>query len=94
MRHFRLDRHRPNWMIIFAVLLVALAGCGGKAASGSTDAGPEMAKITVGTLPIVDSAALYLAKKKGYFAAEGLDVDLKSLSSGAVAVPGLHNGDL
>jgi NitT/TauT family transport system substrate-binding protein len=53
-----------------------------------------MSTITVGTLPIVDSASLYIAMKKGYFADEGLDVQVKTLPSGAAAVPGLASNEL
>jgi NitT/TauT family transport system substrate-binding protein len=95
MRHYGPGRSRPSWMIIFVVLLAVLSACGGgQNASGGSTGKPEQSRITVGTLPIVDSAALYIAMKKGYFAAEGLQVDLRTLNSGAAAVPALANNEL
>lgn len=77
---------------LVAVLALALAGCSSPSSNG--DGGPELATVTVGTLPIVDSASLYIAMKKGYFNDEGLRIDVKTLSSGAAAVPGLANNEL
>jgi NitT/TauT family transport system substrate-binding protein len=78
---------------VAVVLATVLSGCGSVAGSTSPS-GPEMTTITVGALPIVDSASLYIAMKKGYFADEGLRVEVQSLTSGAAAVPGLAGGEL
>jgi NitT/TauT family transport system substrate-binding protein len=74
------------------LLVIVLSGCGARATNVS--ARPELDSVTVGALPIVDSAGLYLAIEKGYFAEQGLKVTVKSLASGAAALPGLANNEL
>src|SRR6266545_7874588 len=92
MRVFQLNPRHPYWtVLILAVLASVLSGCG-KARNSSSR--PEMSTVTVGTLPIVDSASLHIALRKGYFAEEGLDVQVKTLPSGAAAVPGLAGNEL
>jgi NitT/TauT family transport system substrate-binding protein len=58
--------------------LLANAACGGPATSaasgGSSGSGLEKAHLTVGALPIVDDAPLFLAIKNGYFKQQGLTV--------------------
>ena len=61
------------------------------AAAGSA---PELTELQVGVLPIVDLAAVQRAQSAGYFAAEGLTVELVTIQGGAAAVPQLVSGDL
>jgi NitT/TauT family transport system substrate-binding protein len=92
MRVFQLNPRRPYWtVLVLAVLASVLSGCGEAGKPGNR---PEMSTVTVGTLPIVDSASLYIAMKKGYFSEEGLEVRVKTLPGGAAAVPGLANNEL
>ncbi|HEU5471564.1 MAG TPA: ABC transporter substrate-binding protein [Actinophytocola sp.] len=81
------------WPTVVAIA-VLLSGCGAPDVAESPAAAPELATITVGALPIVDAAAVWIAMKKGYFAAEGLQVEVKTLTSGAAAVPGLANNEM
>jgi NitT/TauT family transport system substrate-binding protein len=94
MRYFQLNPHRPLWTTFVLVALAGvLTGCG-TSADQAANTRPEMSTVTVGSLPIVDSASLYVAIKKGYFADEGLDVQVKTLPSGAAAIPGLATNEL
>lgn len=84
-----------------AVLFAAVTGCsalGGSDApaedAGGSANGLEHPNLKVGLLPIVDVAPVQRAKSAGYFAAEGLNVDLPTVQGGAVAVPQLVSGDL
>lgn len=52
----------------------------------------DLTKITVGVIPIVDTAPLYLGVKKGFFKDEGLDVAIESGAGGAALVPGVQSG--
>lgn len=87
-------------IMVVAVVMTATAGCGalGGSDTAPTDAGPagllERSTVHVGVLPIVDTAAVQHAQAAGYFAAEGLGVDLVTVQGGAVAVPQLVAGDL
>jgi NitT/TauT family transport system substrate-binding protein len=63
--------------------LLAAAGCGGTSGAGST----VSTTVTIAAVPGVDDAALYLAQKDGYFAAEGLDhVQIKPYTTQAEVV--------
>lgn len=79
------------------LLVAALAGCGssGDSDGGSGDGrGPEKARITVGTMPVADTAPLEMAMRKGFFKAEGLTVRTTTLSGGAESVSRLRAGAL
>jgi NitT/TauT family transport system substrate-binding protein len=79
-----------------AVAALALSACGGSSDDGGGSAAASSGgttKITVGVLPVPDTAALYLGVDKGYFKDAGLDVTVQSTTGGAVAVPGVVSGD-
>ena len=61
---------------------------------GKTDPGTAAAptKITVGVIPIVDTAPIWLGVKQGFFTAEGLDVTVQPTTGGAASVPGVVAG--
>ena len=71
-----------------------LAGCGGSDDSSSSGGGPEKSDVTVGALPVVDFAALWLAQQKGLFKQQGLNVKIEVLPGGSAAVPKLVAGSL
>lgn len=60
-------------------VLAALSACSpkeSKSESSSSNTTTKTTKISIGTMAAPDSAPLYVAKEKGYFKDEGLDVDL------------------
>jgi NitT/TauT family transport system substrate-binding protein len=71
-------------MAIATVGTTALAaGCSG----GSSHAvGPEATPIVVGAVPAIDTAGLYIAQQRGYFAAEGLRVKIEPIVSSELAI--------
>jgi NitT/TauT family transport system substrate-binding protein len=84
--------------LITAALLAAVSGCGllrgqdpGAEPAGST---VEKARIRLGTIPIVDTAPVHIALKKGYFKDEGVEVEIKTIPGGAAGIPALVNGEL
>lgn len=79
--------------LLSLTLLVPLAGCGGSDDS-SGSGGLEKTSVTVGALPVVDFAALWVAKQKGLFKKQGLDVKIEVESGGATAIPKLAAGSL
>ena len=93
-------RRRPRPLLLLAAVLVtALTACsafGAPSAAGGSGAagGPEKTRVRLGVLPIVDVANLQHAQAAGYFAAEGLSVDLVTVQGGAAALPRLLAGDL
>lgn len=70
------------------------AGSESAEATESAAAEPEIAELTVGVLPIVDVAPVYLAINDGLFEAEGLTVTPEIMQGGAAAIPALQGGDL
>ncbi|CAN5254008.1 hypothetical protein BH11ACT4_BH11ACT4_21120 [soil metagenome] len=89
---------RRNRFLIASGLLAAaalLAGCtAGPTASSTGTAAPEVADITVATYPVMSNAAVYLGVDKGIFKDNGLNVTLKTITSGPDSVPLLLSGDL
>jgi NitT/TauT family transport system substrate-binding protein len=51
-------------------------------------------KIRASVVPIIDTAALHAAIQQGFFAAEGLEVDLTPTAGGAVGLPALAAGQV
>jgi len=52
------------------------------------------AKGKLGYMKIVDNAALFVAMEKGFFKAEGLELETVPMAGGAVIVQGVTSGDL
>lgn len=95
MHAFR-GRRRPRLLLLTSLLVAALCALSACSAPGSdrAPAAPEQPRLRVGVLPIVDVAHLQRAAAAGYFAAEGLTVDLVTVQGGAQALPRLVSGDL
>jgi NitT/TauT family transport system substrate-binding protein len=67
-------------------LAAAVAGCSGSPGSSSRANSPERPTIVVGAVPAVDTAGLYIAQQRGYFAAEGLRVKIEPIVSSELAI--------
>jgi NitT/TauT family transport system substrate-binding protein len=76
--------------------LLATAACGGSSTSaasgGSSGSGLEKTHLTVGALPIVDDAPLFLAIKNGYFKQQGLTVTTQIIPQSTLAIPDMLHG--
>jgi NitT/TauT family transport system substrate-binding protein len=68
-----------------------LAGCDSGGTSHSSDG---RTRLTVAALPLADSAALYLARDRGLFAKEGLDVRIQPVQQSIQALPALLKGQV
>lgn len=75
-----------------ATLAVVLSACG-ETPSAEDGADGELTQISVGAIPIGDTAALHIADQQGFFEEEGLEVEIVETSGGAIAVPGVEAGD-
>src|ERR1700749_5206016 len=104
MRSPRLGRISLTAATGLAVAALA-AGCSSSGSSGSASSGSsaspsassaklEQTSITVGALPVVDSAGLYLAQKLGYFKQEGLTVKVTSVAQSTQAIPDMLHGTI
>ncbi|MGW4023405.1 ABC transporter substrate-binding protein [Streptomyces sp. NPDC005009] len=75
-------------------VLTAATACGSSDSDESDQAGSSggTTDVTVGLIPIVDVAPLYLGQKKGFFSERGLKLDFSSAQGGAAIVPGVASG--
>jgi NitT/TauT family transport system substrate-binding protein len=83
-------------------ITVLAAACSSSSTSGSSTStsatsSPSSSKletthITVGALPVVDTAGLYLALKNGYFKQAGLDVTVTPIQQSTAALPDMLHG--
>lgn len=95
-------RRFPLVMATTAAAAITLAACGGgggeadDAATADTaagGAGGDPTPVTVGVIPIVDTAAIWLGVEQGIFEEHGLDVNLEVAQGGAAIVPAVVSGD-
>ncbi|HEU5155887.1 MAG TPA: ABC transporter substrate-binding protein [Streptosporangiaceae bacterium] len=80
--------------LVSAATLIAASGtaCGGSSTEPSSSSG-GVDKITVGVVPIVDVAPIYLGKQKGFFAKRKIDPVLQPASGGGAIVAGVVSGN-
>ncbi|GAB3205119.1 NitT/TauT family transport system substrate-binding protein [Marinactinospora thermotolerans DSM 45154] len=71
------------------LLLAATTACGG---GGPTEEG-GLTQVTVGAIPIIDVAPIYLGQEQGFFEERGIELTIESTSGGAAAVPGVVSGN-
>jgi NitT/TauT family transport system substrate-binding protein len=79
-----------------AVALTA-AACSGSSAGttpATTSAHLEKTSLIVGSLPVVDTAGLFLAQKEGYFKDAGLNVTIKPIPASQQAIPEMLHGQV
>ncbi len=80
---------------MLAGLLLVLSACGqaaGPAASPSASLTP--AKVVVGQVGGISDAALFIAKEKGFFEEQAIDVEFQRFDSAAIMVAPLGTGQL
>jgi NitT/TauT family transport system substrate-binding protein len=63
-------------------------------APGGTVCAQELTRVGAAGTPIEGDALLYLAQSEGYFKRAGLDVDVRSLSSGEAIAAAIAGGDI
>jgi NitT/TauT family transport system substrate-binding protein len=92
LRRSRSGTGKPAAALVALALTVTLTACGGDGKSGSDGNGRQ--RITVAALPLVDDAALYLARDRGLFRKEGLDVRIQPVQQSIQAMPALAKGQV
>jgi NitT/TauT family transport system substrate-binding protein len=78
-------------VVALLALPLALTSCGDDA-DGSSTSSDGTTQVTVGVIPIMDVAPIYLGIKQGFFKDEGLDLKLETAEGGAAIVPGVMSG--
>jgi NitT/TauT family transport system substrate-binding protein len=69
------------------------------AAAPAAPAAPEAAppppqSMRYGYVPILAAGPMYVAKERGYFAEQGIDIEMQSFDSGALLIPAVAAGQL
>ncbi|GAA4672176.1 ABC transporter substrate-binding protein [Phytohabitans rumicis] len=77
---------------LVAVVAVLVSACGSESDDAGSTASTGPTAVTVGVIPIVDVAPIYLGIKQGFFSAEGLNVSLQTAQGGAAIVPAVMSG--
>ncbi|MCD5316483.1 ABC transporter substrate-binding protein [Kineosporia babensis] len=77
-----------------AALLAAtgLAGCGGSDDEPGQTGADGTTKLSVGVIPILDVAPIYLGIEQGFFKEQGLELELQKAQGGAAIVPAVVSG--
>lgn len=90
---------KSSFFAIAAIAALALSGCSDSDAtpssteSGDAGAPTELTPVTIGVIPIADTAALWLGDEQGFFEDEGIDLTIETASGGAAIVPAVVAGD-
>lgn len=88
-------RHGARVWLVTAVAATGLAACGGSGQDHSTSAnGLEKSRLTVGVVPVPDSAPLFIAQQRGFFKQEGLTIKTEVIKASPEATPKLLNGSM
>lgn len=77
-----------------AASVIALSACSaGADTQAPAGGGDALTPVTVGVIPIADTAPVYLGLEQGFFEEEGLDLTIETATGGAAIVPAVVNGD-
>lgn len=90
------DMKRKLAAILFSSALLVAAGCGDDAGDGdgTGDNGSDggMDTVTVGLIPIIDVAPLFLGQQEGFFADQNIELETEFAAGGADIIPGVQSG--
>ena len=96
-----LTRRAISGAVAAIALSLALAGCGssdagsgGNVAAANADGAIEKPNLKLGFIKLTDMAPLAIAKEKGFFAEEGLNVELEPQANWKVLLDGVIGGQL
>jgi nitrate/nitrite transport system substrate-binding protein len=98
---FGFGRRQALGMVGAAMASLALAGCGSSSdesgatvAAANLDGAVEKPNLKLGFIKLTDMAPLAIAKEKGFFAEEGLNVELEPQANWKVLLDGVIGGQL
>jgi NitT/TauT family transport system substrate-binding protein len=86
-----------TWRALLLVLVLVLpavaGGCGDDEEGGAPSETGKVETVTVGVIPIADTAPIFLGKQKGFFKQEKLNLKTQFAAGGAVLLPSVVRGD-
>jgi NitT/TauT family transport system substrate-binding protein len=89
-----------RYCLVAAIPVVALAACSsgssssavGSSSGVATGPAPEVSTITLDAVPTADAAGLFIAQDDGYFARQGLKVNIVPINGGEYGMGNLQTG--
>src|SRR5690348_14999904 len=84
--------NKLRYCLMAAIPVVALAACSSGGSGTPTGPAPEVPTITIDAVPTADAAGLYIAQDEGYFAQQGLKVNIKNINGGEYGIGDLQTG--
>lgn len=78
--------------LLFATTLLAGTACGAADPAPPQSAPGQPDNVTVGVIPILDVAPIYLGKEKGFFSSRNINLTLEQAQGGAAIVPAVVSG--
>lgn len=85
-----------GWRLLVALcvgmLALGLAACDGDQEGGGGEP-PQPVSLTLGLIPIVDVAPVFLGIEQGFFEEENLEIETQFAAGGAAIVPAVISGD-
>lgn len=91
-----LDMRRKLAAVLISTTLLVAAGCGDDGGDGDGDGGNGsdggLDTVTVGLIPIIDVAPLFLGDQEGFFADAGIELETEFAAGGADIIPGVQSG--
>lgn len=78
--------------LLLATSLLATA-CGSDDNTGAPSTPGQPDKVTVGVIPILDVAPIYLGLERGFFKDHNIDLELKQAEGGAAIIPAVVSGE-
>jgi NitT/TauT family transport system substrate-binding protein len=78
---------------VLAAVLLLSAGCSDSEPTDASALVPtEVTQVTVGVIPIVDVAPIFLGREKGFFRERGIDLNMELAQGGALIIPSVVQG--
>jgi NitT/TauT family transport system substrate-binding protein len=85
--------NRLGYCLVATIPLVAVTACSSSSSSGvETGPPPEVSSITLDVVPTSDAAGIYIAQDEGYFAQQGLKVNIVPINGGEYGMGDLQTG--
>ncbi|RPJ52299.1 MAG: hypothetical protein EHJ95_04205 [Methanobacteriota archaeon] len=84
-----MDRTGTSFFLCALLVTAAFVGC-----TGCTDGGRTLDTVRVAYLPLISNGPIFIAIDEGYFAEQGIEIELVKFQTGSMALPSLIQGDI
>lgn len=81
-------------VVIALLASMSLVSCAAQSPSSKESTNGDLTTVKMGIIPILDVAPIYVGEKQGFFAEQGLALELTQAQGGAAIVPSIISGQL